>query len=376
MPIACRVCKSECYTDNLLSYSNMPSSAQGFLKKEDLDSESGSDIYIAQCSSCGLVQLDNEPVSYYKEVIRASAFSEEMRAFRSEQFKLWIKKYHLINKKILEVGCGNGEYLEILSQSNVNASGIEYANSSVIHCQQKKLNVIQGFLEDKKLILDDGPYEGFICLSFMEHWPNPNAVLKSLSNNLTDGAIGLIEVPNFNMILESGLYSEFISDHLLYFTKETLNFTLQLNGFEVISSKPIWHNYILSAVVRKRTKTNLDFFEGFKNIVKKDLDNFIGKFPNNKVAIWGAGHQALATISLTGIEKSIKYIVDSAVFKQGKYSPASHIKIVSADALNNDPVDAVMIMGGSYSDEILKIMQREHPSIKVAVLTKFGLEIF
>ena len=36
MPINCRVCESICYKDNLLSYSNMPSSAQGFLTTEDL----------------------------------------------------------------------------------------------------------------------------------------------------------------------------------------------------------------------------------------------------------------------------------------------------------------------------------------------------
>jgi 2-polyprenyl-3-methyl-5-hydroxy-6-metoxy-1,4-benzoquinol methylase len=376
MTIACRVCKSKCYSDVLLSYSNMPSSAQGFLQKEDLQFDTGSDLRVVQCESCGLIQLDNEPVSYYKKVIRASAFSEEMKVFRSEQFNLWIKKYKLTYKNILEVGCGKGEYLEILANAGVNAFGIEYSEESVNYCIQNNLSVTQGFLGDSRLNLLDQKYDGFICLSFMEHWPRPNLVFQSLNENLKDGSIGLIEVPNFDMILENGLYSEFISDHLLYFTKETLNFTLQLNGFEILSCEPIWHNYILSAVVRKRVKTNLDFFEDFKIIVKKDLDKFIGDLPNNKVAIWGAGHQALATISLTGIEKSIKFIVDSAVFKQDKYSPTSHIQIVSENKLLEDSVDAVIIMAGSYSDEIIKIMRDKYPFIKFAVLREFGLELF
>ena len=46
MPINCRVCESICYKDNLLSYSNMPSSAQGFLTIEDLKSDAGSDLFI------------------------------------------------------------------------------------------------------------------------------------------------------------------------------------------------------------------------------------------------------------------------------------------------------------------------------------------
>jgi len=354
----------------------MPSSAQGFLTIDELKSDTGSNLFIIQCESCGLIQLDNDPVSYYKKVIRSSAFSEEMRKFRLKQFRSWIKKFNLTNKKILEVGCGKGEYLEILSNADVDAYGIEYSRDSVDYCINENLNVTRGFLGDKNPDIGNKKYDGFMCLSFMEHWPEPNKVLDRLSKSLNEGAVGLIEVPNFNVILEEGLYSEFISDHLLYFTKETLIFTLQLNGFEVLSCNSIWHNYILSAVVRKRVKTNLDFFEGFKNKVKHDLDLVIEKLPEKRVAIWGAGHQALATISLTKIENNIKYIVDSAVFKQDKYSPSSHIKIVSEEELIVDPVDALIIMAGSYSDEIIKIMKLKYPFIEIAVLREYGLEVF
>ncbi len=372
---SCRVCSSNYFEKELLSYSNMPSSAQGFLKREDLQNDTGSNISIVQCEKCGLIQLDNPPVPYYKEVIRSSAFSKEMRDFRFDQFKSWINKYKLENKKILEVGCGKGEYLEILANFGINAFGVEYSKQSVNYCNKNNLAVTRGFLGDEDLKLINQPYDGFMCLSFMEHWPNPNKVLHSLSENLVEGAIGVIEVPNFDMIIDKGLYSEFISDHLLYFTKETLNLTLQLNGFEVLECKSVWYNYILSAVVRKRISTDLDFLENFKRKIKKDLDEFIGKFPNNRVAIWGAGHQALATISLTEIEEKIKYIIDSAVFKQGKYSPTSHIQIVSENALNDDSVDAVIIMAGSYSDEILKIMKRKYPNLNIAVLREYGLEL-
>ena len=135
----CRVCGSNYFDKELLSYRNMPSSAQGFLKREDLQNETGSNITIVQCEKCGLIQLDNPPVPYYKEVIRSSAFSEEMREFRFDQFKSWIKKYKLENKKILEVGCGKGEYLEILANSGVNAFGVEYSKQSVNYCNKNNL---------------------------------------------------------------------------------------------------------------------------------------------------------------------------------------------------------------------------------------------
>ena len=55
-------------------------------------------------------------------------------------------------------------------------------------------------------------------MSYLEHLPDPNTVLQGISYNLNEDGIGLVEVPNFEMILEKNLYSEFIIDHLFYFT--------------------------------------------------------------------------------------------------------------------------------------------------------------
>ena len=49
---------------------------------------SKADLYVFECCNCGLTQISNEPVSYYKEVRRASAYSEDMRLERLKQFKM------------------------------------------------------------------------------------------------------------------------------------------------------------------------------------------------------------------------------------------------------------------------------------------------
>ena len=89
-------------------------------------------------------------------------------------------------------------------------------------------------------------------MNFLEHAPAPNTFLKQLHLNLNEEAIGLVEVPNVDMILEKNLFSEFMTDHLLYFTEETLSQLLSQNGFHVLSCRPVWHDYCLAAVVQKR----------------------------------------------------------------------------------------------------------------------------
>jgi hypothetical protein len=93
------------------------------------------------------------------------------------------------------------------------------------------------------------------------------------------------------------------------------------------------------------------------------------------VALWGAGHQALALIALFGLEGSIRYVIDSAPFKQGKYTPATHVPIVAPDALERDPVDAVIIAAAGYSGEVARtIRSRFDQSLGAVILRESGLE--
>ncbi|HIE34490.1 MAG TPA: methyltransferase, partial [Candidatus Altiarchaeales archaeon] len=125
MPInKCRVCNHELFEEPLLRYENMPKAAQYLPDAESLESDRGVDLEVCQCLGCGLVQLSNDPVPYYREVIRAAAISEEMKDFRRKQFSSFVKKYLLKGKKVIEIGCGCGEYLSIMRQSGVEAYGL------------------------------------------------------------------------------------------------------------------------------------------------------------------------------------------------------------------------------------------------------------
>ncbi len=372
----CRVCGRDFFEEPLLEYKNMPSVAQYFPDKESLKNDKGIDLNIYQCSGCGLVQLNNEPVPYYKEVIRASGVSQEMTEFRLNQFKNFIEEYNLRNKKIIEIGCGGGEYLSIMDKFEIKTYGIEYSEKLVEECLKKGLRVTKGFIENSEDKIENSPFEGFFMLNSLEHLPNINSVLLGISNNLSENAVGIIEVPNFDMMLKNNLFTEFTRDHLFYFTKDTLKRTLEMNGYEVLECNVVWHDYIISAIVKKRNKLSLNHFHEHKEKLKKEINEYIEKYGKNNVAIWGAGHQALAVISMTEIGNKIKYVVDSADFKQNKYTPATHIPIVSPEIINSDSVKAIIIMAASYSDEVFRIIKEKYgEEINLAILRDFGLEI-
>lgn len=357
-----------------MSYQNMPSVAQHLPTKDTLENDHGTNLEIYQCSGCGLVQLSIEPVSYYKEVIRAVGYSPEMKEFRTKQFGKFVQTYSLAGKKVLEIGSGKGEYLSLMKEAGTDTYGIEFGEDSVKTSLECNLKVSKGFIDSTDYSIAGGPFDAFFIISFFEHVPDPNTLLQGIAHNLTKDGVGIVEVPNFDMMIRENLFSEFMRDHLFYFTQETLRTTLEINGFEVLEIKEVWHDYILSATVKKREKINLSAFENGREQMKKSIEKFLSK--HTTVAVWGAGHQAFAVMSMMNMAGKIKYVVDSAPFKQGKFTPATHIPIVSPDTLKNEPVEAIIIMAGSYSNEIKKIILRDYQStMEIVILTESGLSI-
>lgn len=373
---SCRICGRPFFPQPLFRFAGMPAVAQNFPTAADLASDRGTDFDVVQCSGCGVVQLTCGPVAYHRDVIRAAAVSPEMADHRRRQFTDFVTGHRLRGRPVIEIGCGNGEYLRWLKEAGAAAHGLEHNAAAVEACRQQGLDVQRGFVESAESRIPSGPFDGFLMLSCLEHLPDVNGVLAGIRANLTPAAVGLVEVPNFDMILAEKTVSEFMTDHLFYFTAETLSTALRLNGFEVLDCRPTWHDYILTATVRNRSPLPVADFEAVTAAVGQELAAFLGRFPPRAVVVWGAGHQALAALAIHEFGDRIAYVVDSAPFKQDRFTPASHVPIRSPDALRSDAsIRGVIVMGASYSDEIARTIRRDYPqSLAIAILRPNGLE--
>jgi SAM-dependent methyltransferase len=311
-------------------------------------------------------------------VIRATSVSGGMKKFRNAQFRHFVKKYGLTGKKILEIGCGRGDYLSVMSETGAISYGLENSKSSVEYCRKNGLKAIRGFIDNESHRIKEGPFDSFYIMSFLEHLPDLRTLMSGIRNNLKKEAVGLIEVPNFDMMLRKKLYAEIIIDHLFYFTGDTLQKFLSHNGFDVLELNPVWHDFILSAVVKKRASADMKDAAFYFKKLEKDINAYVdsNRRMGGKVAIWGAGHQAFTVMSICKLTGKIEYVVDSAPFKQGKFTPATHIPIVPPDILAKKPVNAVMVMAGSYNNEIVRILKSRYKSkLRISVVENGRLKI-
>jgi len=364
----CRLCHSEISGEPLLSMNPFPKAAQYYPEPVEFEGDTGIELSVFKCDFCDLIQLISEPVLYFKEVITATGLSEKARNARLEEFRVMVKSHGLLGKKVIEVGCGRGDMLGVLNDAGMQAVGLEYSSDLVDYARHHGRNVIQGYLGELGIEYDQ-TYDAFVSMNYLEHQPDTNGFLKALNKIMKDGAVGYVTVPNVNYLLRTNSLYEFVADHLVYFTAATLKRAFEINGFDVIDSRLINNENDVAVIVKKR---NVAHIFGMDEVValSAELRRYINEAVSKgmKVAVWGAGHRTLALLAISDID-NICYIVDSADFKQGKYSPVTHHKIISPAQMQKEDIDVVLVMvPGIYPDEVIKTLQSFGRNYKICKL--------
>ena len=273
MSSSCRLCRQP--LKDSFALADMPTSAQGFAVSEREALSQASKMELYQCHGCGLVQYTGPLVPYYKDVIRSSKLSERMMNFRRSQFQSVIDLVDDGAASVFELGCGEGDYLNVFSELGLETAGVEGSRNLSEKARDKGYNVTTGFLTETVMPTSlTGGFDIVASFNFIEHLPDPLRSLRELAGFLRPGGVALLEVPNYDMILEHHLFNEFIPDHLSYFTQDTFSMMLSQAGFTITDCTTIWDNYIISVVARKRALADWADFESARHQLKADIVHY------------------------------------------------------------------------------------------------------
>ncbi len=101
-------------------------------------------------------------------------------------------------RRVLDLGCGRGEFLEIMRQNGIGAAGVDSDAESILLCREKDLDVIQADLFAHLSSLPDESLDGVFCAQVVEHIPPLRlpGLVKLISQKLARGGVAVIETPN------------------------------------------------------------------------------------------------------------------------------------------------------------------------------------
>ena len=130
-------------------------------------------------------------------------------------------------RRVLDVGCGTGANLEMLSQFG-NAEGVDVSDDALDFCRRKGLTVQKGLAET--LPYGDESFDITTALDVVEHLDDDIAGLKEMYRVTKRGGYSLIFVPAFMWLW--GVQDD-ISNHRIRYTKKQIVERLEKAGFTV-----------------------------------------------------------------------------------------------------------------------------------------------
>jgi SAM-dependent methyltransferase len=136
-------------------------------------------------------------------------------------------KSKIQNPKLLDVGCGTGANLEMLSQFG-SAEGVDVSDDALEFCRRKGLTVQKGLAET--LPYPDESFDITTALDVVEHLDDDVAGLKEMYRVTKRGGYSLIFVPAFMWLW--GVQDD-ISNHRIRYTKKQIVERLKNAGYEI-----------------------------------------------------------------------------------------------------------------------------------------------
>lgn len=313
-------------------------------------------------------------LDYYEDYFMTTTYSSEMQKLQEVQsIKLaGITKQAFTEEiTLVEIGCGDGSFLQHASNYFNKVIGIEPSSRFAEAARKKGFEIKEGYVSEMSTF-ELRNIHAFVSRQVFEHLPDPLDCLIGIRSMLMDGAVGLIEVPNGYKAFQNGNFYEFFPDHLNYYSVNSLVSLAMTAGFNVISCGESFNGDYLELWVKVNlyqdswvTKMNES-----QQIITENLRKWTLAQNNHKIAIFGCGAKTISIITQDPLFFSdyIELIIDSDPNKQNKFVPNSSLKVYSLEDQEVRSINSFLILALSYTDEILKQIN-DHIGDKVNIYT-------
>ena len=331
------------------------------------------DIKLAICANCGFITntaFDPNLHDYSDRYEATQSCSPTFNAFHRRLADNLIERHDLHNRDILEIGCGQGEFLILLSELGGNRGfGFDPAYNGPAQAGDSESRVlfITDFYSEKYADIE----ADFICCKMtLEHIPDTaefvRMVRRAVGHNLE--TVFFFQVPNATRILRELAFWDIYYEHCSYFSRGSLSYLFRRCGFEILNIAEEYNDQYLTIEARASDE---DQVYGETDLLKSDLEHaaqFRANLPSwlrwwqgklrklreqgQRAVVWGSGSKAVEFFAALGVHDEVGYVVDINPRRQGTFLPGTGHQIVAPGFLREYDPNAVFVMNPIYCGEI------------------------
>ena len=230
---------------------------------------------VCRCQDCSFMFLKQQPSDEVLEEIYneeyflgaqtpegEKAVSDMKRATAKLYLNQLVEYCGSTRGKLLEIGCGSGDFLTLAKETGFDVTGIEISRHAVdtANRQLGDEHVRCGTLET---VLPGEQFDYCTLFDTIEHTRNPLRLLRKIHETLKPGGILFLSTPSldsWSAKLMKQNWMEFKTEHLHYFDTRTIQDALTKAGFGGISVAPNYKYLTLDYICNHFKRFKVPFF--------------------------------------------------------------------------------------------------------------------
>lgn len=340
------------------------------------------------CNHCFLVQLGEfaTPEEIFTEYAYFSSYSESWLQHCKNYCNAMQERFSLDRKsRVFEIASNDGYLLQYFVQAGVEVLGIEPAENVAAVARAKGVPTISKFLGEqtaRQIVSEFGRADLVLGNNVLAHVPNLNDFVEGMRVLLAPSGVITMEFPHLVELMTHNQFDTIYHEHFSYLSLTTVEKVFaahELTLFDVErfpthgGSIRVYarHSGSASHPVTQRVSVMKDEedrfgiatlsayadFERRVHAVKRDvLDLLISiKREGKSIAGYGAPGKGNTLLNYCGIRTDfLDFTVDRNPYKQGKYTPGTHIPICDPAQIKVAKPDYVFILPWNLKDEIIQ----------------------
>lgn len=347
-------------------------------------------LHVFVCEKCFLVQLDEyvTPDHIFSEYAYFSSYSDSWLDHCRRYTKQMADRFALNGQSlVVELASNDGYLLQYFVEDKIPVLGIEpAANVAKVAVAKGVPTLVEffGVRVAEELARQGKQADLLVGNNVLAQVPDLCDFIGGMKILLKPGGVLTLEFPHVLELMEGNQFDTIYHEHFSYFSLLTAEkifaaYDLVLFDVEVLpthgGSLRIYGRHkndpskqITSRVVELRAReeaaglSNLDSYGSFdaqvKNTKRELLKCLIGAKQDGKSIVgYGAPGKGNTLLNYCGIGRDfIDYTVDRNPYKQGKFTPGTHIPICSPDKIHETKPDYLLILPWNLKNEIMQQM--------------------
>jgi methylation protein EvaC len=358
--------------------------ANKFLREDEFEDEFFYNLKVVFDDDTKLVSLKDfvkPELMFNDDYVYHTSLSVPMIKHFKETAEMLMKEFN--PSTVMEIGSNDGVFLK--NWNNDNTIGVEPCGNFAKVTENMGYQTYSEFwtTELSEKIKNDGhvDFDLIYAANCICHIQDLDDCFSAIKNILSEKGTFVFEDPSLLRMMERGSYDQLYDEHAHIFSVTALDNILRKNNLIIFrvdnlsvhgGSNRIYArhasiptNLIPDKSVRNNLNQEKDFglnrFETYQvfaervNKSKNDLVSMLKslKLEGKKIISYGATSKSTTVFNYCGIDNSlIDYITDTTEDKQGKYSPGTHIPIVSPVDGFDESVDVAFLGAWNFKDVI------------------------